>query len=110
MAKFYKKLYTSELNTVNNEDLEIFFPEGATKLSEMQQMKCEGPLTETEIMDTIKSMSNNKSPGSDGLPVEFYKVFWVNIRELFMNAVAESYETDELSILQRHDILTLLPK
>ena len=30
-------------------------------------------LAESEIWNAIKYMCNNKSPGSDGLPIEFYK-------------------------------------
>lgn len=30
------------------------------------------PITETEIRDAIKRLKNNKSPGVDGLPGEFF--------------------------------------
>lgn len=33
------------------------------------------PITVQEISDTIKNLKNNKSPGPDGFPGEFYKVF-----------------------------------
>lgn len=37
---------------------------------------CEGLLDSTEVLVALKGMSRNKSPGSDGLPVEFYLQFW----------------------------------
>ena len=79
-------------------------------MDEVQQKLCEGLLTEQEIIEAIKAMSNNKTPGSDGLPIEFYKILWADIKEFFINAVHESFETGELSTLQRHGIITLLPK
>ena len=34
---------------------------------EEQSQTCEGPITESEILNAVKSMPNNKSPGNDGL-------------------------------------------
>jgi hypothetical protein len=36
-------------------------------------------ISEEECVKAIKSMQNGKSPGTDGLPVEFYKIFWKKI-------------------------------
>jgi len=33
------------------------------------------PITLSEIQDTVLSMNNNKAPGPDGIPTEFYKTF-----------------------------------
>lgn len=35
----------------------------------------EKPLTLGELRDTVAHLSNNKSPGSDGLPGEIYKAY-----------------------------------
>ena len=48
-------------------------------LDEQEQNECEGLLTEAECLESLKSMESNKSPGSDGLPAEFYKVFWNDV-------------------------------
>ena len=37
---------------------------------------CEGLLTAEEVRTTLEGMAHNKSPGSDGLPMEFYSTFW----------------------------------
>ena len=38
-------------------------------------------------------MEWNKTPGSDGLPVEFYKVFWNDISDLFLNSINYAYRS-----------------
>ncbi len=44
------------------------------------------------------------------LPVECYKVFWNDIKQLFLNAVNKAHKKRELSLTQRQGTLTLLPK
>ena len=34
------------------------------------------PFTEKEVFDAISQMENNKAPGPDGFPAEFYKKCW----------------------------------
>ena len=38
----------------------------------------------TKCLESIKSMEGNKTPGMDGLPVEFNKVFWKDVGELLV--------------------------
>ena len=37
-------------------------------------------ISEEECAKAIKSMQNGKSPGTDGLPVEFYKILWKTLK------------------------------
>jgi hypothetical protein len=68
----------------------------------------EGMISEEECAKAIKSMQNGKSPGTDGLPVEFYKIFWKNIKKLVMNSFSYSYENENMSISQKQSIIALL--
>ena len=43
-------------------------------------------LVKCEKLPFFKDMSLNKMPGSDGLPVEFYKVFWNDVADHLLNA------------------------
>ena len=45
-------------------------------LSENQASVCDGLLSPDEVFRALKGMARNKSPGSDGLPVDFYLRFW----------------------------------
>jgi hypothetical protein len=54
-------------------------------------------------------MANGKSPGSDGLPAEFYKDFFPHFGPWFIN-IANAQLAKSLSSSQRLGIITLLPK
>lgn len=32
-------------------------------------------ISEKEVLDAMKSLQNNKAPGPDGFPIEFFKTF-----------------------------------
>ena len=59
------------LNTVSN------FPQ----LSTEQSLECEKDITEKELLETLKSMPNDKSPGNDGLTKEFFETFWSEVKK-----------------------------
>ena len=79
-------------------------------LNKLEQKECGGPLTETKCWESLKSMQLNKSPGSDGLPAEFYKLFWKEIQPYRLNALNYSYRNGLLSVTQRRGLITLIPK
>lgn len=109
---FYKNLYESEQNFSTCDDTikNNFFGTNIPKLSEESKEKCEGILTEKEILTVLKTTKNNKSPGIDGLPADFYKVFWVDISKLLTNALNCAYHKGLLSISHRRGIISLIPK
>ena len=55
-------------------------------------------------------MESEKTPGTDGLPAEFYKMFWTDISTPLVNALNHAYETDQLPITQKRGIIKLIPK
>jgi hypothetical protein len=55
-------------------------------------------------------MKSNKSPGSDGFLVEFFKMFWKYIGIFVVMSINYGYRNGILSVTQRHDVITLLPK
>ena len=56
------------------------------------------------------SMPNNKSPGNDGLPKEFYETFWEELKKPFMLAVKRSYNIKQLRVSQRQAVIKLIEK
>ena len=55
-------------------------------------------------------MKNGKSPGSDGITTEFYKIFWQDIKTYFISSINYSFEHHSLTDLQKQGLITLLPK
>ena len=41
-----------------------------------QKLNCGGKVTIEECTSVLNSFKENKSPGNDGLTIEFYKFFW----------------------------------
>ena len=62
------------------------------------------------MANIIKTFQNNKSPGTDGLPIEFYKIFWNDVKNVLLNSINFAYENGHLSISECQGIITLLPK
>ena len=62
-------------------------------LSPSQSISCEGFLSSEEILNSVKSLNTGKSPGSDGLSVEFYLHFWEALGPLLL-CVANRYFAD----------------
>ena len=71
---------------------------------------CEGRLTLMECFESLQSFQKNKSPGNDGLTVEFYTAFWEDLGELLVGSLNYSYDYGELSNSQKQAIITLLEK
>ena len=96
MELFYQSLYTPEVVG----DVDKYFD----KLTRPQDIATEDysnmekEITEAELLKIIKTLPNNKTPGEDGLPAEFYKVFWLDIKMLLLNSYKHSYENSLLSI------------
>ena len=56
------------------------------------------------------NMKDNRAPGIDGIPVEFYKCFWDSLRVPYINMVNECWELEEMPISMRTAILSLIHK
>ena len=110
-VSFYKDLYSSKSMTYEQNDA-TFFPEREDEntIQEQELIVCEGALTEKECLEALKDMGTEKTPGTDGLPAEFYKVFWKDISAILIRALNYAYETGQLSVTQRRGIIKLIPK
>ena len=93
---FYKNLFTEKLE-FQKKDLNVYLSQiNIPILTEEQSQTCEGPITESELLNALKSMPNNKSPGNDVLTKEFYETFWEEIKIPLCNSVTKSYQNEEL--------------
>ncbi len=108
LHNFYNKLYQTSHNHVPDfSNLDYL---NLPRLNIEEQSACEGLLTQDEILNILKTCKNNKSPGTDGFPSEFYKFFWEDIKEYLIDALNFNYVNKQLSITQRAGLITLIPK
>ena len=108
---FYKDLYTSRLSDINRENGQEYIRENKSyQLTTNQRETLDQEFTEEEVATSIKSMRNNKTPGTDGFPIEFYKFFWVDIKKYLIKCFKQSFVDGKLSINQKRGIISCLPK
>ena len=80
--EYYEGLYKS--TNPNLSEIKNYINETCIdhKLNNQDCITLSGELTIEECTKAIFSMKKNKSPGIDGLSVEFYQTFWNNLDDL----------------------------
>ena len=61
-------------------------------------------------MDAVKTLANNKAPGPDGLPGEFYQYFWTDISHLVTQTFDDALRKGQLCQSQRQGVICLISK
>ena len=84
-TKFYTELYTQ--NKVNPRTQDKLLRNIRTKITQEQRNKLDAPITEEEVKRSVFQMQSGKSPGIDGIPVEFYQEFWEEIKNYYMSFI-----------------------
>jgi hypothetical protein len=79
-------------------------------ISTDQAALLEKEITADEIKDALFNMKNNKAPGPDGFPVEFFKSAWSIVGQDFIAAIKDFFESSKLLMEVNATILSFLPK
>ncbi|KAI3358279.1 hypothetical protein L3Q82_003277 [Scortum barcoo] len=89
-VEFYSSLYTSEYK----EEDELFegFCSELPQVSEWTNSQLEKPLQMQELQAALQNMQGRKSPGIDGLTVEFFKAFWDILANDILDVFNENYK------------------
>ena len=88
---FYKNLMQSKhVDNQNQSKSPFLVKENIKTLSMQEQAKCEGLITEREVIKVLKDMKNGKFPGTDGYTAEFYQFFWKDIGNFVLESLNES--------------------
>ena len=111
MTCFYQNLYESKLTDTEDLDDYMLNLHYEHTLTSDDKNICDKDITKGELRDVIfKKMPKNKSPGLDGLPVEFYQKFWKELEDFFVILIDTIYTEGQLSNTQRKSVMTLLYK
>ena len=103
---FYADLYKKENSDASADLCDSFLNnEEIPKRLDDEVMHCEGKLTKEECFRCLQLFECNKSPGNDGLTVEFYQAFWnVLVGDLVVESLNSAYEYGELSNSQNKQL------
>ncbi|KAJ8048684.1 hypothetical protein HOLleu_01092 [Holothuria leucospilota] len=105
---FYEQLYTQ---ADVDEGLQKSLLDNIDKTpSRDQNDELGSPLTVDELWKAVAKMKGGKAPGSDGIPVEFYKRFWGTVGQDLRDVFVSAFLAGSLSPSQRTGVITLLPK
>ena len=108
VKSFYENMYAEK--NVDIEKMKTMSKNIKVKLSEEEKISIEGNITEYECACALRDMKNNKSPGSDGITTEFFKIFRNDLKSFYVNSLNYSFENGSLTTLQKQGIISLLPK
>ena len=108
MKSFYKNLYSKQ--TLEDSDTFLNKINPPTTIPTPIDDSLQADIDLDEIEKAMKMMQLNKSPGEDGLPIEFYKCFWNEIKTYLFSSYKYSIENGSLSITQKRGVISLLPK
>ena len=89
---------------------DLLIDSGALKLDNAARVNCEGMITLNECSNALRDMPNNKTPGTAGLPTEFYKFFFKDICKNLLDSFNFSFRNGKLSADQRRGVISLITK
>lgn len=107
---YYKKLYTQP-NQENIQSMDAFL--GSLDLPSIgreQNTRLTEKITEEELDAAISRLKNNKAPGSDGLPAEWYKTFRQEIKPLLLSSFNWTLENATIPPSWRQALISAIPK
>ena len=102
---FYQQLYTADksvkFDMINNTSV---------KVSARDREILNRNIQMSEVHKAITGMKKGRTPGPDGLPIEFYQAVWPDIKEVLYNSYVQSYEKMSMNPSAMEGILNLIPK
>ena len=111
MQKFYSSLFSDRNPPITDTYLDsLLINYDTRKLTDLESDALEGELKLDEISLALKNMKNNKTPGIDGFPAEFFKVFWNQLKYFVHRAINFAYNSKCMSVSMRTCIINCLPK
>ena len=104
---FYTKLYAPQ--RVNKKIQKKLFKNVSKKITQTQKENLDKPMTLEEIEKAVMSLQKEKTPGPDGIPVEFYQKFWGLIKHIYYDFI-QKVKSAALPKYKNTSITTLIYK
>ena len=108
IQNFYANLYDKDSENIASD--EFLRGINSKMLTDEQREKLEAKITITEYFGALKSFQKNKTPGNDGLTIEFYLAFWDLVGECLVDALTFAQGQGQFYTSQKQAMITLLEK
>lgn len=107
---FYSNLYSSELSLNMSKCSEFLENLNLPSITQEEEPKLESPITLDELKNAVLNMKRGKSPGWDGIPPEFYAMFWEELGQYMLDMILMSVKNGSFLNDVNLALLTVLPK
>ena len=107
-CKFYEALYTSHPTDPDSQQRVLNFINARVTDSDSERMQ--ELVSESEVFKIVKNIKKNKSPGSDGLTIEFYIQTWHIIGRELTETINNTILGDSLPNSWNEGVVTLIYK
>ena len=105
---FFSALFSAEM--VDRKIQASLLKNLSARLPHAASFSSEGPVTSEEARKALEDAATGKSPGSDGLPAEFFSTFWHVLGEDLVEVLNASLMTGHFPPSQRRALITVLFK
>jgi hypothetical protein len=105
---YYRKLFEREERGDLRLNRNLWETKGS--LSEEDAVSLVVPFTEKEIKEALDDMNTSSALGTNGLPVEFYKSFWEQVRAPVLEMFGKLYSGELNMSRLNYGLISLIPK
>uniref|UniRef100_A0A3B5QY84 Reverse transcriptase domain-containing protein n=1 Tax=Xiphophorus maculatus TaxID=8083 RepID=A0A3B5QY84_XIPMA len=105
---YYKNLYRHQ--AAQEDEMVELLMKLTNKLTHTEKSRLDQEITINEITEALISMKNNKTPGLDGLPKEFYTTFWESLKAPLLQVYREALSEEKLPNSMNQGMISLLYK
>ena len=101
IQSFYANLYDNKVDHSDENLMESFLSKVDTNTLTDERDSVDKQLTISECFAALKTFQKNKTPGNDGLTVEFYLAFWPLVGKCLVECLNFAHRHGELSTSQK---------
>lgn len=95
-VSFYRSLYSFRAAYAHDELTSYLGPIDTPVLTVKYRKALNAPITIDEILKALKTLQLGKTPGPDGIPVEFYKQYAEELKSKLLAMLMELQRVEEL--------------
>lgn len=110
ITKFYEKLYSSKFDQNASIHYIEKIKEHILIIDTFYKETCDSKISTSDLKDALHSMKKGKSPGIDGLSVEFYSHFWEYLEGPLFCMFNECIRQKEMTSTMKQGVISLIPK